>query len=132
MSRWSFLFIACVLLALLALRPVLAVQAYPPILNLCLAATFGWSLFRPPTAIERIARLQTPNLPPDRVAYTRKITWIWTIFFLANACVASICALYFTVMIWTLWNGFIAYILIGILVSGELMFRRWRMRRAPT
>jgi uncharacterized membrane protein len=132
LSGWSFLFIACVLVALLALRPVLAMQAYPPILNLCLAATFGWSLFRPPTAIERIARLRRPNLPPDAVAYTRGVTWMWTIFFLANACVASICALFFSVAIWTLWNGFIAYIVIGALFAGELMVRRWRMRRAPT
>ena len=32
MPRWSLLAIPCVLLALLALRPVLAAQAYPPML----------------------------------------------------------------------------------------------------
>jgi uncharacterized membrane protein len=132
LSRGSFLVIICVLAALLALRPMLAMQAYPPLLNVCLAATFGWSLFRPPTIIERIARSRRPNLPQNAIAYTRGVTWMWMIFFLVNACVSSICALFFTVTVWTLWNGFIAYILIGTLFTGEFMVRRWRMRRAST
>jgi uncharacterized membrane protein len=130
MPRWSFLLIVCSLLALLALRPVLAMQAYPPILNLCLAGTFAWSLAYPPTAIERIAKLTTPNLAPDVVAYTRNVTWVWTIFFLTNAAIASACAMWSTIAIWTLWNGLIAYLLVGVLVAGELVVRRHRLRRA--
>jgi uncharacterized membrane protein len=125
-SRWSFLLIVCVLLALLALRPVLAMQAYPPIVNLCLAATFAWSLAHPPTVIERLARLRTPDLVPKAIAYTRSVTWVWTIFFLANAAIATACALWSTVAVWTLWNGLIAYLLIGALVAGELVVRHRR------
>lgn len=132
LSLWGYLLIVCVLLALLALRPVLAMQAYPPIVNLCLAATFAWSLVHPPTAIERLARLRKPDLVPKAVAYTRAVTWVWTIFFLANAAIASACALWSTVAVWTLWNGLIAYLLIGALVGGELVVRRLRNPHATS
>lgn len=130
MPRWSLLLIPCVLLALLALRPVLAVQAYPPLVSLCLAATFAWSLARPPTAIERIARLTSPDLSPDGIAYTRTVTKVWTAFFVANAAIASACAIWFPVAVWTLWTGLVSYLLIGALIAGEVGVRRWRARRA--
>jgi uncharacterized membrane protein len=130
MPRWSFLLIPCVLLALLALRPVLAAQAYPPLVSLSLAATFAWSLARPPTLIERVARLTTPDLSPKAVAYTRTVTKVWTVFFLANAAIASVCTLWFTVAIWTLWTGLVSYLLIGILFAGEVMVRRRKLQRA--
>lgn len=132
MPRWSFVLIPCVLLALLALRPVLAVQAYPPLVSLSLAAMFAWSLAHPPTAIERIARLTTPDLPAEAVAYTRTVTKVWTIFFLANASIASVCAVWFTVAIWTLWTGLVSYLLIGVLFAGEVVVRRWILQRAAT
>jgi uncharacterized membrane protein len=131
MPRWSLLLIPCVMLALLAVRPVLAVQAYPPLISLCLAATFAWSLARPPTAIERIARLSNPDLPPAAIAYTRVVTKVWMMFFLANAAIATACALWFTVAIWTLWTGLVSYVLIGVLFIGELMVRRLVSPRAP-
>ena len=129
---WGFLVIVCVLLGLLGLRPVLAMKAYPPVFNLCLAATFAWSLLRPPTVIERIARLTKPNLPPEGIAYTRNVTKVWIVFFLANAAIASACALWASVAVWTLWNGLIAYLLVGALFAGELLYRRHRLRRATT
>jgi uncharacterized membrane protein len=122
--RWSLLLIPCLLLALFAFRPILAVQAYPPLISLCLAATFAWSLVHPPSAVERIARLTRPDMPPRAVAYTRNVTKVWTVFFLANAAIASACAAWFTVAIWTLWTGLLSYVLIGVLVTGEILVRR--------
>jgi uncharacterized membrane protein len=130
--RWSFVAIPCVLLALLALRPVLAAQAYPPLVSLSLAAAFAWSLAYPPTAIERIARLTTPDLSAAAVAYTRTVTKVWTVFFLANAGIACACAVWGTVALWTLWTGLVSYLLIGLLFVGEVMVRRWILQRAPT
>ena len=132
MSPWSVVAIACVLVALLALRPVLAVQAYPPLVSLSLAATFAWSLAHPPTAIERIARLRRPNLPAEAVVYTGNVTKVWTVFFLANAAISSVCALWFSVAIWTLWTGLISYLLVGVMIIGEVMVRRWVLQRAAT
>ena len=102
MPGWAFLLIPCVLVLLLALRPVLAVQAYPPLVSLSLAAAFAWSLARPPSAIERLARLTNPDLPPEAIAYTRTVTKVWIAFFLANATIAIVCAVAFSVAVWAL------------------------------
>ena len=128
MPRWGFVLIPCILL-LLGLRPVLAVQAYPPLVSLSLAAAFAWSLARPPSAIERLARLTHPDLPPQGVAYTRTVTKVWIAFFLANATIAIVCALWFSVAIWALWTGFVSYLAIGALFAGEVLFRNWKMQR---
>ncbi len=127
MPRWSFALIAGVLLALLALlalRPILAVQAYPLLVNLSLAAIFIWSLVQPPPAIERIARLTNPGLSPKEVAYTRTVTKLWLSFFLINATITGVCTVWFTLAVWSLWTGLISYLLIGALFAGELLVRR--------
>lgn len=129
MPRWGFLLIPCVLLVLLRLLPLLAVQAYPPLVSLSLAAGFGWSLIRPPSAIEQLARLTNPDLSAAGVAYTRTITMIWTGFFLANAGIAIICAVWFSIAAWTLWTGLLSYLAIGVLFVGEIVFRRWKFQR---
>jgi uncharacterized membrane protein len=53
------------------------------------------------------------------------------IFFLANASIACACALWATMAIWTLWTGFVSYLLIGFLFAGEVVVRRWRSQRSP-
>ncbi len=130
MPRWGLLLIPCVLLALLAARPVLAAQAYPPLVSLCLAAAFAWSLLHPPTVIERIARLRHPQMPAAVIAYTRTVTKVWLAFFLANAAIATACALWGSVAAWTLWTGLVSYLLIGLLFAGEFLVRRRMWRRA--
>ncbi len=125
--RWCFASMVAVLLgvlALLALRPLLAVEAYPLIVNLGLASVFAWSLAQPPTAIERIARLTNPDLPPEAVAYIRVVTKVWIAFFLINATITSACAVWFNIAIWSLWTGVISYLLIGALFAGEVIVRR--------
>jgi uncharacterized membrane protein len=129
LPRWSIVLIPCVLLALLALRPLIAVQAYPPLINTSMAVAFAWSLLNPPSAIERIARLTNPALSPDAVAYTRTVTKVWTIFFLANAIIVSITAIWCTVAAWSLWI-LISYALMGVLFVGEAMARRRLSHRA--
>lgn len=129
---WSFVAIPCVLLLLLALHPILAVQAYPPLVSLTLAAAFAWSLRHPPSAIERLARLTRPDLPPEGVAYTRTVTKVWIAFFLVNATIATVCALWFSVAVWALWTGFISYLAIGALFAGEVLFRSWKMQRVAS
>jgi uncharacterized membrane protein len=132
MPRWSFFVIPGILLALLAARPALAMQAYPPLVSLCLAGAFAWSLAYPPSAIERIARLTHPRMTAEMIAYTRTVTKVWIAFFLANASIATICAVWFTVAIWTLWTGLVSYLLIGALFLGEWIVRRWKMERAAS
>ncbi|MBC7919163.1 MAG: hypothetical protein H7Y28_15275 [Rhodoferax sp.] len=107
----------------------LALKLYPVGVNLLLAALFGASLFYPPTVVERIARLREPNLPVEGVAYTRSVTKVWLAFFIFNGALALATALWASDALWTLYNGLIAYCLIGILGGAEWLVRR-RVRRS--
>jgi uncharacterized membrane protein len=102
----------------------LALKFYPVMANLGLLILFAGSLLSPPSFVERLARIRQPDLSPAGVAYTLKVTWVWSIFFLVNGCIAAITALWASTEVWTLYNGFIAYLLIGILFGGEWIFRR--------
>ncbi|HEY1723641.1 MAG TPA: hypothetical protein VGG27_20525 [Magnetospirillaceae bacterium] len=131
-SRWwlaAFGVAALGLIGLLAAAPALAVKAYPVAVSLAVAAVFALSLVFPPTLIERIARLTEPDLPPEGVIYTRKVTWVWVFFLIGNAIISIATALYGSLEQWTLWNGFLSYIAMGALFSGELVVRRVVRRR---
>lgn len=96
---------------------------YPVIINSALALIFLYSLFNPPPIIERLARLTQADLPPHAVLYTRKVTKVWLGFFIINGLVACYTALFTSLQTWTLYNGLIAYILMGLLFAGEYVVR---------
>jgi len=99
-------------------------RMYPSLLNLSGLAVFGYTLFSPPSMIERFARLQHGELSARAISYTRRVTYIWCGFFLANACIAAYTALFATREVWALYNGLVAYGLMGILFAGEWLVRR--------
>lgn len=96
---------------------------YPVIINSALALVFSYSLANPPPIIERLARLTQADLPPHAIAYTRTVTKVWLGFFIINALIASYTALFTNIETWTLYNGLIAYILMGVLFAGEYLVR---------
>lgn len=100
-----------------------AVRSYPVLVNVGMAALFADSLSRPPSAIERLARLVEPKLDQFGVVYTRYVTWIWLVFFLCNASVAAWTAIYGSLDQWTVYNGLISYILMGSLFVVEYIVR---------
>lgn len=109
----------------------LPLKLYPVMVSAALLCVFGASLLRPPTVIERIARLREPELPPAGVAYTRKVTQVWCVFFVANGAVALATALWASEKTWLLYNGLISYVLMGALFAGEWLLRQ-RMRARST
>jgi uncharacterized membrane protein len=104
-------------------------RLYPVAVNAGMLVLFGVTLVRPPSLIERIARLTEPHLPPEAVRYTRVVTEVWCGFFLLNGGLALATALFADLALWTLYNGLIAYVLMMLLFLGELLVRR-RVRRA--
>ncbi|MCM2209714.1 hypothetical protein MYF61_29305, partial [Klebsiella quasipneumoniae] len=80
---------------------------------------FGWTLRYPPTLVERLARMREPDLPPSGVAYTRRVTQAWCVFFVCNGTIATITAFAANDRVWALYNGAIAYGLIGAMFAGE-------------
>lgn len=105
------------------------VLSYPVFMNALMFSLFAASLLHPPSAIERLARLRHPDLPPEGVAtmvpYTRRVTQIWCGFFVANGGIAAWTAFAASRETWVLYNGLISYLLMGMLFAGEWLYRRW-------
>lgn len=102
---------------------LLTLRFYPVIANAAVLLLFSWTLYSPPSLVERIARIQHPDLPPEGIVYTRRVTQIWCLFFVINGSIALVTALWCSFEIWSLYNGLIAYLLMGILFAGEYIVR---------
>lgn len=96
---------------------------YPVAVNACMLLFFASSLKQPQTLIERLARLQEPDLPASGVRYTRKVTQVWCLFFLFNG-ITALYTCFLSLEIWTLYNGLISYCLAGALFAIEWLVRR--------
>ncbi|MBE3287634.1 MULTISPECIES: hypothetical protein [Enterobacter] len=97
---------------------------YPVVVNLVMLAVFGGSLWTAMPLVERLARLREPNLPPEGVRYTYKVTLVWCGFFIGNGAMALFTVLHGDMHLWTLWNGMVAYILMGTLMATEWLVRQ--------
>ncbi|HBR1282208.1 MULTISPECIES: COG4648 family protein [Enterobacteriaceae] len=102
---------------------------YPVVVNGVMLAVFGGSLWTSMPIVERLARLREPALPESAVRYTRRVTQIWCAFFIGNGGIALLTALHGDMALWTVWNGMIAYLLMGALMAGEWLVRRQVIKR---
>lgn len=102
---------------------------YPVLVNVLLLLLFAYSLFAPPTMVERLARITEPQLDAAGVAYTRRVTQVWCVFFIVNGAIALATCLSGDIALWTLYNGGISYLLMGALMGIEWIVRK-RIRRA--
>jgi uncharacterized membrane protein len=100
-----------------------SLRFYPALVSGVLLIIFSWSLLSPPSLIERLARLQHSDLPAEGVIYTRRVTQVWCIFFIVNGTIALATAIWTSFEVWSLYNGLIAYIMMGILMGGEYIIR---------
>ena len=102
---------------------LLSLRFYPVLMSLTFFLVFLISLKYPPSIVERLARLQHPDLPDEGVKYTYKVTQIWCIFFLINGFIATATALWSSFAWWSLYNGLISYLLMGLLMGVEYIVR---------
>ena len=99
---------------------------YPVLVNASLLSVFGASLFSGMPVVERLARLglRGKPLPPEGVAYTRRVTAVWCGFFVVNGSIAVATILADDLTLWALWNGGLSYVAIGCLMVGEYLYRK--------
>ncbi len=121
-SAWLLLAAAVATGLTLATGSLLGLKSYPVLVSGVMLAVFGFSLWRPPSMIERFARLQQPELPDHAIPYTRKVTWVWCGFFIVNGAIAT-ATVFASDRVWALYNGLLSYILIGLLLAGEYLVR---------
>lgn len=111
-------------------------KLYPLLINILLLAAFGATLFLPPCMIFRFATLTDKSikgsLGEKRInSYCRKVTVIWCVFFIANGGMAAYTSLFGSDVLWSVYNGGISYILMGILFIGEFIVRKMVQRKIP-
>ena len=103
-------------------------KLYPVLVSLSLLIIFGLSLKYSPSMAEKFASLKHKDLPDYAIKYCRKVTFVWTMFFLFNASVAFI-TVFLSTKAWVLYNGFISYILIGVIFATEFLIRNVIQKR---
>lgn len=126
--QWLLLAAALATAVTLLTGSLWGLKLYPVLINGIFLIVFLYSLYKPPTVIERFARFHEPDLPVEGVVYTRKVTWVWCIFFMINGSISAY-TMFASVEIWTLYNGLISYLLIGTLMAGEFLVRRVQRRK---
>jgi len=104
--------------------------APPAALNIAFGLFFATTLGpgREPR-IATFARLERGGpLPPDLVAYTRRLTWIWTGLFFASAAIGLALAAFAPLTVWSAFVNVASYVAVAALFVGEYLYRRIRFR----
>lgn len=104
-------------------------KLYPLLISAVFLFAFGSTLFFPPVIIYRFACLADKSLTdsPKRKAvesYCRKVCIVWCVFFVFNGTVSLCTAVFADYELWSLYNGLISYILMGLLFAVEYCIRR--------
>lgn len=110
--------------ASVVLRETSLLLYYPVAVDGILLGLFFSSLYGRQSLVERLARLSEPDLPPEGVIYTRRVTQVWCVFFLCNGAFALYTCLKGDMALWALYNGGISYLLIGLLMGMEWIVRK--------
>lgn len=118
-----FLILLMVVLFTFVLNSEHLLRLYPALVNLGMLILFSASLRYPPSMIESFARLKTPDLSPEGVKYTAAVTKVWCLFFIGNGAISLYTAYFCSQHMWALYNGLIAYLLMGVLFVSEWLIR---------
>ena len=119
-----------VALALSMLWPAAVLFAPPLAVYLALGATFAATLRTgDEPLVSRFARIERgAELPPELVRYTRALTGLWVLFFVAMATISLILALAGPRELWSLFTNVVSYILLALFFGCEYLYRRIRFR----
>lgn len=116
--------VALAVLAVSSVSPDLAARLYPVFMSATMLVAFAVTLWKPPSMIERFARIVEPDLDARGVAYTRRVTMVWVGFFVLNGLIALWTVVEGDLFWWGLYNGLISYLLAGMLFAVEFVIRQ--------
>ncbi|MBR0031655.1 MAG: AMP-binding protein [Treponema sp.] len=114
----------------------LLIKLYPVAMCAIFLFTFGSTLFSPPNICFRFACLADKSLSSSLGAsfverYCRKVTVIWCVFFVLNGACALVTVFSNNDTLWSVYNGGISYLLMGILFAVEFFVRRKVKSKMP-
>lgn len=125
MSRFKFaipIFIMLLVILIFHYTNWIVAKYYPVIVNFVLFCIFFGSTFSEETVIQKMAKLMEPNIKPKALEYTRRLTYLWSIFMLANFLI-SLATVFMSEKVWAIYNGFLSYMLVGGFFIIEYMVR---------
>ena len=102
-------------------------RLYPAVVVSIALAIFAFSLRGMPVA-ERFARCWGEQLDERGIAYCRKATVAWVVFLSLHLAVTLATVFCASREVWAIYNGCVAYVLLGAMFLGEWLVRR-RARR---
>lgn len=112
--------------AIYLLKGNLWFRLYPVLMVSLAFVIFFVSLFRTPL-VESVARRTGEILDVRARRYCRTVTVVWTVF-LALHLLVTAGTVFASREAWAFYNGFLAYVMMGLLFAGEWMIRG-RIRR---
>ncbi len=100
--------------------------------NLALMILFGHTLLpgREPL-ITLFARRVHGTVPPEIVAYTAQVTWLWTLFFAATAVLSLLLYHFAPLQVWSVFANVLSLPLVILVFVGEYIFRLYHIRNFP-
>ncbi len=111
-----------------ALQSVTMLLYYPVLVNFSLCAVFANSLRHEESILLRLIRARGIRVSKYGPKYIHRLTAGWAIFFAVNGIIA-IWTTTLSMEAWTAYNGLIAYLIVGTLIGGEMIFRRYYKKR---
>ncbi len=109
-------------------------KLYSVVISLMMLIVFGSTLFFGPCIIFRFATISDKSIRGSICEwaveqYCRKVTIVWCLFFVVNGSVSAYTVFFADYRIWSIYNGGISYVLMGILFLVEYLIRKKVSRR---
>ena len=111
-------------------------KLYSVVIRVVLLSVFGSTLISPPNMAFRFATLQDKKIKGSLAEkqveeYCRKVTICWCIFFVCDGSVAAYTTFFCSDRIWSLYNGGISYVLLGLFFVIEYIIRKQVDKKMP-
>lgn len=108
------------------LAPAITAKLTPLFVHVSSAYFFGRTLWRGPPLIERFVRLEFAEFPSGVIEYCRQWTQVWTGFFVFNAVMCVLLAIWGSHQVWAIYNGIVVLALTAVLMIFEYIVRHRR------
>lgn len=124
----SALFIAAGLFCFMTQKTIF-LKLYSVVISLIFLAAFGSTLFSAPSMVFRLATLMDKTIKGSSwerevERYCFKVTLIWCCFFIVNGCASVWTAFFASDRVWSIYNGGISYVLMGMIFAVEFIVRK--------
>ena len=96
---------------------------YPVLVNVALCVAFSASLLSEDPLLLRFVRSRGVAMSEYAAPYLTRLTRLWASFFAISALVA-LWTTTASLEVWTVYNGFVSYLLVAALISAEWLYRR--------